>query len=67
MGYENITKLKQCRNCKHYVQHYGKSGNGAYFRLYTGHCTCDVPMGKRKEKADPTLEDTCLCFQEGVH
>lgn len=61
---ENILKPKECGNCKYYIQHYGKSAGGIYFKLYTGHCTCGVPVRKRKGKKNPEPEDTCTCFQE---
>lgn len=61
---EDIPKPKDCKGCKHYIQHYARSEYGTFFRLYTGHCTCGVPINKRKEKTNPTPEDTCLCFEE---
>lgn len=61
---ENIPKPKDCKNCRHYVQHYFKDEYGNFCMLYMGHCTCGVPIGKRKGKKHPSLEDTCLCFEE---
>ena len=63
--YETVPKPRQCESCKYYVRHYGRQ-NGEYYRIYTGHCICGVPLGKRIGKSRPTLEDTCLCFEEGV-
>lgn len=64
---ETIPKPKQCQNCKHYIQHYARVSGGNYHKIYAGHCTCKVPMGQRKGKKDPIPEDTCLCFEEGLH
>lgn len=62
---ENIPKPKEYKNCRYFVRHYGKT-DGIYYKLYEGHCTCKVPIKKRKGKKDPTLEDTCLCFKAGI-
>ena len=61
---ENIPQPKDCEHCKHYIQHYGRTGYGQYYRIYMGHCTCGVPAGKRKGKSKPIPEDTCLCFEK---
>lgn len=63
---ENIPKPKECRDCKHYRQHYCKDEFGTYFKVYAGHCICKVSTKKRKGKKEPTPEDTCLCFQERI-
>lgn len=60
---ENIPKPKECGNCRYFVRHYGKL-DGIYYKLYVGHCICKVPIKKRKGKKEPTVEDTCTCFQE---
>ena len=65
-SYETIQQVKQCENCKHYIRHYGRR-DGLYYRLYTGHCVCGVPIHKRKGKSHPTPEDTCLCFEKGAN
>jgi len=28
-----------CYTCKHFYQHYGRSGKGRYYKLYCGHCS----------------------------
>ena len=63
----DVPKPKYCEQCKHYIQHYGRDEYGIFFMLYTGHCTCGVPAGKRKGKSSPTSEDTCLCFEEKIY
>jgi len=62
---EDVPKPKECGNCKFFIRHYGKQG-GVYYKLYEGHCTCGVPIKQRKGKKNPTLEDTCTCFEETV-
>lgn len=61
---EGIPRPKNCENCKNYIQHYGRDSWGTYYKIYRGHCRCDVPVKKRKGKSVPTPEDTCLCFEE---
>ena len=63
----DVPKPKYCEQCKHYMQHYGRDEYGIFFMLYTGHCTCGVPAGKRKGKSSPAPEDTCLCFEEKIY
>ena len=63
---DDILKPMNCRHCKFFIQHYGKE-KGIYFKIYAGHCTCGVPLGKRKGKSNLTPEDTCLCFEEGQY
>ncbi len=60
---EGIPKSKKCENCKFYIRHYGRASNGVYFNLYTGHCTCGVPVKQRRGKKEPTPDDTCSCFE----
>ena len=59
-----VPKPKNCENCKYYKQHYCRDGYGTYYKVYTGFCTCGVPAKKRKGKASPTPEETCLCFEK---
>lgn len=56
------SKSKKCENCKYYIQHYGRTVTGVYFKLYIGHCTCGVPVKQRRGKKEPTPDDTCFCF-----
>ncbi len=57
-----LEKPKKCEKCKYYIQHYGRTVTGVYFKLYTGHCTCGVPVKQRRGKKEPTPDDTCSCF-----
>ena len=63
---DSIPKPRECQNCKYYIRHYGRSNEGVYFKLHIGHCACGVSIGKRKGKGNPTPEDTCTCFEEGI-
>ena len=58
----NPVKIKDCTHCKFYMQHYCRI-NGVYREIYAGHCTCEVPIKKRKGKTHPVPDDTCLCFE----
>ena len=62
---ESTAKPKQCKNCKYYIQHYGRSADRQYFPVNFGHCICGVQIKKRRTK-QMKPEDTCLCFEEGV-
>ncbi len=39
------------------------TATGIYFKLYTRHCTCGVPIRQRKGKKEPIPDDTCSCFE----
>lgn len=46
-----------CENCEHFVQHYGRSGDGrSYVKMASGHCT--VPRMKPRR-----AYDTCERFE----
>ena len=60
---EDVAKPKKCEKCKYYIQHYGRTVTGIYFKLYTGHCTCGVPIKQRKGKKELLPDDTCSCFE----
>lgn len=57
-------KPEMCANCKHYIQHYGRTDNGVYFKIHAGHCTCDVPV-KKGGKKRPVPDDSCQYFEIG--
>lgn len=61
---EDLPRPRNCENCKYYVQHYGRDRWGTYYKVYIGHCMCNVPIKTRKGKSKPTPEDNCLCFEE---
>ena len=61
---EDIPKPRDCEHCSHYRQHYCRDEYGTFYKVYTGFCTCSVPVGKRKGKAKPTPKDVCQCFKE---
>jgi len=61
---EDISKPKDCGHCRHYVQHYARNGYNDFHIVYMGHCTCGVPINKRKGKKYPAPDDTCMCFEE---
>ena len=42
-------KNLNCKNCSHYIQHYGLNGKG-FFRLNCGHCTFTRAGHKRPEQ-----------------
>lgn len=59
----SVAKPKSCRYCRHYIQHYGKSG-GTYYEIHAGHCTCGVPV-KKGGKRLPVPDDSCQYFEVG--
>lgn len=61
----NPVKIRDCTHCRFYIQHYRRCG-GAYYKIYAGHCTCEVPMKKRKGKKEPAPNDTCMYFEEKI-
>ena len=51
-------KPKLCKECKFFMQHYGKDGRG-YFEINAGHCVA----GKRLK--DRSADATCEYFEFG--
>lgn len=60
----DIPKLRNCETCKYFRQYYCRDKYGTYYKVYTGHCMCGVPIKERKGKKMPTPEDTCTCFEK---
>lgn len=52
----DLPRPKECSSCKHYVQHYVKSGN-SYGKTYAGHCK----HGNRTKDRKP--DATCNYYE----
>lgn len=58
-------KPESCQHCKYFARHYVRNENGTYTQIYTGHCTCGVPISKGRKK-NPGMGETCPLFEAGT-
>lgn len=47
-----------CKNCKHFIQHYGKDEKRGFFELNCGHC-----IGTQRVKRKEPNDKSCNIFE----